>query len=69
MALKIINRVSRNRKDFLLKKTGRIGLVTSTKRPKLADATTLEPYDWGPKGVPKVKGLSFVAGKGWIIGE
>lgn len=33
------------------------------------DESLLEPYDWGTAGRPKGQPMSYVPGKGWIIGK
>ena len=32
-----------------------------------ADPSLLDPYDWGPEGVPKGKPLHYVPGKGFVL--
>lgn len=53
-------------KKFSLKKSGRFALPNGKRK---VDSTVLEPYDWGTKGRPQGKPLTFVVGKGWVIGE
>lgn len=32
-----------------------------------ADPSLLDPYDWGPEGVPKGKPLGYVPGRGFVV--
>jgi len=32
-----------------------------------ADPSLLDPYDWGPEGVPKGKPLHYVPGRGFVL--
>lgn len=39
----------------------------STQAVRRADPSLLDPYDWGPEGVPKGKPLQYVPGKGFVL--
>lgn len=41
--------------------------AVSVQAARPADPSLLDPYDWGPEGVPKGKPLQYVPGKGFVL--
>lgn len=49
-----------------VKRTQAVPLVT-IQVSRRADPSLLDPYDWGPEGVPKGQPLRYVAGQGFVL--
>lgn len=43
--------------------------VSHTTAPMRSDPTLLDPYDWGPQGIPEGKPVRYVRGKGFDFGD
>lgn len=41
--------------------------VTTQVAPRHATPSLLDPYDWGPDGIPKGKPLRYVLGQGFVV--